>query len=71
MDFGVLIGLLLAAMSAAGASLSGLWKQKGAVQAREVDIRHPLQSTIALFRSRWFAIGWMAAALAWGLHVGA
>src|SRR2546421_1898991 len=71
MDFGVLIGLLLAATSAAGASLSGLWKQKGAVQASDVDVRHPLQSTIALFRSKWFAIGWMAAALAWGFHVGA
>jgi drug/metabolite transporter (DMT)-like permease len=36
-----------------------------------VDIRHPLQSAAALFRSKWFAIGWIAAAFAWLLHIGA
>lgn len=67
----VLIGLVLALACAAGASVSGLWKQKGAVQARDVDIRQPLQSAVALFRSKWFAIGWIAAVFAWLLHVGA
>ena len=67
----MLIGLLLALACASGASLGGLWKQKGAVQARDVDIRHPLQSAAALFRSKWFVIGWITAVIAWLLHVGA
>jgi hypothetical protein len=66
----VLVGLLLALACAAGASLGGLWKQKGAVRARDVDIRHPLESAVALFRSKWFVIGWITAVLAWLLHVG-
>lgn len=71
MHLEVLIGVLLALACTAGASISGLWKQKGVVQAGEVDVRHPLQTAIALFRSKWFTIGWIAAAIAWGLHVGA
>jgi multidrug transporter EmrE-like cation transporter len=71
MHSSVLIGLLLAVACASGASLGGLWKQKGAVQARDVDIRHPLQSAAALFRSKWFVIGWITAVIAWLLHVGA
>jgi len=67
----VMVGLLLALGCAAGANLGGLWKQKGAVETSDVDIRHPLQSALALFRSKWFVIGWIAAALAWGLHIGA
>jgi drug/metabolite transporter (DMT)-like permease len=67
----VVIGLGLAIACAAGASLGGLWKQKGAVQCRDVDIRHPWQTAVALFRSRWFALGWLVAVLAWLLHIGA
>ena len=40
----VLVGLLLALACAAGASLGGLWKQKGAVQTQDVDIRNPWKS---------------------------
>ena len=71
MHLRVVIGLLLALACAGGASLSGLWKQKGAVQAGDVDIRRPVQSALALFRSKWFAIGWIVAVIAWLLHVGA
>ncbi len=67
----VLIGLVLALACAAGASLGGLWKQKGAVHCDSVDIRRPKQSAVALFRSKWFMIGWLAALVAWLLHVGA
>jgi hypothetical protein len=56
---------------AIGASLSGLWKQKGAVQTKDVDVRRPIESAVALFRSKWFLIGWIAAVGAWLLHVGA
>jgi hypothetical protein len=64
MHLEVLIGLLHAVACTAGASISGLWKQKGAMETDEVDIRHPLQTATALFRSKWFAIGWIAAAIA-------
>jgi drug/metabolite transporter (DMT)-like permease len=71
MQVRVLIGLALALACAIGASLSGLWKQKGAVQTADVDIRRPIESAVALFRSKWFLIGWIGAAIAWLLHVGA
>jgi drug/metabolite transporter (DMT)-like permease len=48
-----------------------LWKQKGAVHCKSVDIRRPKESAIALFRSKWFLIGWLAAVVAWLLHIGA
>jgi drug/metabolite transporter (DMT)-like permease len=67
----VIIGLALALACAGGASLSGLWKQKGAVAVGDVDIRRPVQTAVALFRSKWFAIGWILAVIAWLLHVGA
>jgi len=34
-------------------------------------MRHPVHSAIALFRSRWWSIGWAAAAVAFALHVAA
>jgi drug/metabolite transporter (DMT)-like permease len=67
----VLIGLLLALACAGGASLGGLLKQKGAVQTQDIDLRHPWRSAAALFRSKWFVAGWITAAFAWLLHVGA
>jgi hypothetical protein len=67
----MLIGLGLALACAAGASLGGLWKQKGAVHTSSVDIRRPKESALALFRSKWFMIGWLAALGAWLLHIGA
>ena len=67
----VIIGLVLAVACAAGASVSGLWKQKGVVEVDDVDIRRPVHTAVTLFRSKWFAIGWLAAAGAWLLHVGA
>ena len=71
MHLRVVIGLFLALACAGSASLSGLWKQKGAVQAGDVDVRRPVQTAVALFRSKWFAIGWIVAVIAWLLHVGA
>src|SRR3954470_4933643 len=67
----VAIGLLLAVACAAAASVSGLLKQRGAAATRPVDIRRPLASAAALFRSRLFMIGWIIAVLAWVLHAGA
>jgi drug/metabolite transporter (DMT)-like permease len=66
-----MVGVLLAVACAAGTNLSGLWKQRGAAQTRDVDIRRPLVTAVALFRSKWFAIGWVVALVAWLLHIGA
>jgi hypothetical protein len=70
MHFTIAIGLVLALACAVAASLGGLWKQKGAVHTASVDIRRPKESALALFRSKWFMIGWLAALGAWLLHIG-
>jgi drug/metabolite transporter (DMT)-like permease len=67
----MMLGLLLALASALGTNVAFLFKQRGAVLAPPIRVRHPLRSAADLFRSRWFALGWMVAIFAWGLHVGA
>jgi drug/metabolite transporter (DMT)-like permease len=67
----VLVGLALAVACALGTNLGGLWKQRGAVATADVDVRRPVQTAVALFRSKWWTIGWLVAAVGWGLHVGA
>jgi drug/metabolite transporter (DMT)-like permease len=64
-------GLILAVGSALGTNASFLFKARGAVAAPPVRVRHPLRSAADLFRSRWFAVGWIVAIAAWLLHVGA
>ncbi|MEJ7715022.1 MAG: hypothetical protein WKF40_04665 [Thermoleophilaceae bacterium] len=65
------LGLVCALLSALGTNLSFLLKYKGAVAAPDVNMRHPVRSTIDLFRSKWWSIGWGVAAVAFGLHVAA
>jgi drug/metabolite transporter (DMT)-like permease len=67
----VIFGLILAFASAAATNLAFLFKQRGAVLAPAINVRHLLRSAVGLFRSRWFLIGWIVAIVAWGLHVGA
>jgi hypothetical protein len=63
------IGLLLAVGCAFATNLAFLWKHKGAVAAPEMSFKHPLASAAGLFRSKWFAIGFLVAIAAWVLHV--
>jgi drug/metabolite transporter (DMT)-like permease len=65
------LGILLAFACAIATQLGFLYKHKGACAAPRVDMRHPLRSGRALFASRWFAIGMLVAAGAWGFHVAA
>jgi hypothetical protein len=65
----MILGLGFALVSALGTNLSGLFKARGAVLANPIQVRHPLRSAADLFRSRWFAVGWILALFAWGLHV--
>ena len=67
----MILGLVLALASALATNVAFLLKQRGAVLAPPVRVRHPLGSAAGLFHSRWFAIGWMVAVGAWLLHVGA
>jgi len=67
----MIAGLALAVACSAVTSVSFLLKHRGAVLAPPVAVEHPVRSAKGLFRSRWFAIGWILAVVAWGLHVGA
>jgi hypothetical protein len=67
----VILAVALALASALATSVAFLLKQRGAVLAPSVEVMHPLRSAAALFRSKWFALGWVVAVSAWGLHVGA
>jgi drug/metabolite transporter (DMT)-like permease len=64
-------GAGLALVSAFVTNLGFLWRHRGAVEAADVDMRHPLHSAICLFRSKWWTIGYAAALVAWLLHIGA
>ena len=65
------IGILLALACAFATNLGFLYKHRGACDVSRVDIKHPLRSAIALFSSRWFALGMLVAVGAWLLHVAA
>ena len=65
------LGILLALVSAMGANVAFLCKHRGANEAPAVCFTRPLESGVALFRSRWWAIGWGVGAIAWGFHVAA
>lgn len=67
----MILGVLLALASAVATNVAFLFKHRGAVLAPPIRIHHPVRSAADLFASRWFAVGWMIAILAWGLHVGA
>ena len=67
----MILGWVLGLGCAVATSVAFLFKHRGAVAAPPVQARHPLESAAALFRSRWFALGWLVALGAWLLHVGA
>jgi drug/metabolite transporter (DMT)-like permease len=65
------LGLLLAGLSALVTQVGFLLRHRGAVAAPDVDVRHPVRSAVALFRSKWWTIGYALAVVAYVLHVGA
>ena len=67
----MILGLVLALAAALATNLAFLFKHRGAVRAAPIRARHPLLGAAGLFRSKWFAVGWLVAVLAWALHVGA
>ena len=67
----VQLRLLLALASALVANVGLLCKYRGAIASPAVELSHPLRSAVALFRSRWWTIGFLVAFAAWTLHVAA
>lgn len=65
------IGIILAVASALLANVAYLCKHRGATMAPKVLFSTPLASGAALFRSKWWAIGFAVAAVAWMCHVAA
>ena len=51
--------------------LGFLYKHRGAVESPPVEMRRPVRTSLALFRSRWYTLGIVIAMAGWGLHVGA
>jgi hypothetical protein len=71
MSLSVELGLVLAVLTAFGSVAGFLYKFRGARVAPAVELRRPVSSTIALFRSPVYVLGIGIALGSWGLHVGA
>jgi drug/metabolite transporter (DMT)-like permease len=70
-DSAVAVGLAAALASALASNAGFLWRHRGANDAPDVEFRRPLKSAAGLFRQKWWTVGYLAAVIAWGLHVGA
>src|SRR5215210_2724277 len=71
MTASICAGLGCAVGSALATNLAFLYKHRGAVAAPDVEMRHPLRSAADLFRSKWWTIGWLVAAVGFAGHAGA
>jgi drug/metabolite transporter (DMT)-like permease len=65
----LVIGLAIAALSALATNVGFLMRHRGANEAPDVDIRTPVATVVGLFRTKWWALGFAVAAVAWLLHV--
>ena len=71
MPLSVLLGLLLALATAFASVVGFLYKHRGAVESPAVEMRRPVRTSLALFRSRAYTLGILIATASWGFHVGA
>src|SRR5438034_5154744 len=71
MSLSVQLGLLLALATAFASVVGFLYKHRGAVESPPVELRRPVRTSLALFRSGWYVLGIAIATASWGLHVGA
>jgi hypothetical protein len=62
---------LLALATAFASVLGFLYKHRGAIESPAVELRRPVRTSLALFRSPWYTLGIVVAMAGWGLHVGA
>jgi drug/metabolite transporter (DMT)-like permease len=68
MPFSVQLGLLLAVATAFCSIVGFLYKQRGAAESPAIEWRRPVQTSLGLFRSRWYTLGILIAMASWGLH---
>jgi multidrug transporter EmrE-like cation transporter len=66
--FSVQLGLLLAVATAFASIVGFLYKQRGAAESPPIEWRHPVRTSLLLFRSRWYTLGIAIAMGSWGLH---
>ncbi len=71
MSASVQLGLVLALLCAFTSTLGFLYKHRGATESPPIELGHPVASSLALFKSRWWLLGITVALGSWGLHVGA
>ena len=71
MPFSVELGLVMALVTALMSVLGFFLKHRGAVAAPPVQLRRPVASTVALFRSPIYTLGCVVATTSWGFHVAA
>jgi hypothetical protein len=62
---------MLAVLTAFGSVVGFLYKFRGARDAPAVDMRRPVRSSVALFRSPLYTLGILIAMAGWGTHVAA
>ena len=67
----VILGLVFALVTSLTAVIAFLMKHRGVVAAPAVDLRRPVRTSLALFRSRWYLLGMLVAVGSWGFHVAA
>jgi len=67
----VQLGIVMAAITALASIVGFLLKHRGAVAAPDVEWRHPVRSTIDLFKSPVYTLGCVVATTSWGFHVAA
>lgn len=71
MSFSVQLGLAFALLTAFGSVAGFLYKFRGAREAPAIEMRRPVRSSLALFRSPLYTLGVVIATGSWGLHVAA
>src|ERR1700749_3021782 len=71
MPFSVQLGLVLALVTALMSVLGFFLKHRGAIAAPAVELRRPVASSVALFRSPVYLLGCVVATTSWGFHVAA
>jgi multidrug transporter EmrE-like cation transporter len=71
MSLSVQIGILMSVLTAFFAVVGFLYKHRGAVQSDPVEWEHPVRTSLALFRNRWYVLGIAVAIGSWGFHVAA
>ncbi len=71
MSLSVQIGIAMSVATAFFAVVGFLYKHRGAVASPDVEWSHPVRTSLALFRNRWYVLGIVVAIGSWGFHVAA